>query len=450
MIPEFSAFSFAAPEELGVSSESIMDFFNYVKAHSVEMHRFVLMRKDKVLSAAVFSPYKADVPHILFSFSKSLTSTAAGFLWQDGLLSLNEKIIDIFPEFAPENPSENLKKCDIRSLLTMTCGHASEISWGEDSDASWIRKFMENEFVYAPGEAYMYNTAGTNVVAAIIQKKTGMKLTEYLKLKLTEPLGMADIYCRALSDGTEAGGAGMYLALEDMMKFSSFLLHRGAYKGKQLLKSGWFDMAATFQTKTLSPVYDTDSKDWMKGYGFQFWMCQPEGVFRADGAYGQFAIIDPKREMAAIINSASFNAQAVLQGLWDTIWKNAKDGPLPENKKAGSALKAFMENAEIPPLFNPRMPDLENFIKGKTFLPKENLPSFPDIIGGSGRHQGNDSPLQALSFEFTEEGLNLIVTSKKGTSSLPVSYAAPGPILNMQAFPMPQAAPIPALIPSGS
>ena len=115
------------PESLGISTKAILEFLKRADEQSVELHSVNLVRHDKRCLNMSFHPYSNDNAQIMFSFSKSMTSTAIGFLEQEGLISVTDKLIDIFPEFAPENPSENLKKCDVFSLLTMTCGRHNEI-----------------------------------------------------------------------------------------------------------------------------------------------------------------------------------------------------------------------------------------------------------------------------------------------------------------------------------
>ena len=116
----YTPFETATPESLGISSRSIIEFIRRTKEHCIEMHKFAILRHGKLAAKGCWVPYEEDIPHAMFSFSKSLTATAIGFAEQEGLLTLDEKIVDIFPEHCPEKPSENLKKADIRSLLTMS------------------------------------------------------------------------------------------------------------------------------------------------------------------------------------------------------------------------------------------------------------------------------------------------------------------------------------------
>lgn len=201
------------PESVGVPSQAVLDLLDEFYRQGVEMHGLMLLRHGQVYAEGHWAPYNAQTPHILFSFSKSLTSTAIGFAVQEDILSLEDKLVDLFPDKVPENPSENLQACCVRDLLMMACGHAKEIDWVASS-SDWVSQFLEDPFVYQPGTHFLYNTAGTNMLSAIITRKTGLTLTQFLQPRLFDPLEMGQVFCQPLADGTEMGGAGMYLTLE--------------------------------------------------------------------------------------------------------------------------------------------------------------------------------------------------------------------------------------------
>ena len=235
-------FQRVTPESVGIPSGAILDMLDQLYREGIEMHAFKLLRHGKVCAEGSWAPYTPETQHILFSFSKSFTSTAIGFAVQEGIISLDERLIDIFPEKSPENPSENLKKCQVRHLLMMGCGHETEISWTNGGDGDWVSQFLHHPFVYEPGTHFMYNTAGTNMLCAILKKKTGLDMTEFLKPRLFEPLGMGEIHCVKMLGDIEMGGAGMSVTIEEMARFVQFVANRGSWEGRQLLNPEWFDM----------------------------------------------------------------------------------------------------------------------------------------------------------------------------------------------------------------
>ena len=386
------------PESVGIRSEGVLQFLELIEQRGVELHSMMLLRHGKVCAEGWWKPYNPASPHMMFSFTKALTSTAIGFAWQEGKVKLEDKLCEIFPDKMPAEPSENLLNCTVRDLLTMSCGHANEISaWGVD----WVEKFLAHEFTYKPSEAFMYNTAGTNMLCAVLKRRTGMDLFEYLTPRLFEPLGISDIECFTLADGTEMGGAGSRLKAEDMARFIQFAAWHGQWEGKQLLDAKWFEMASSKQIETVSPVYDSANPDWRCGYGFQFWRCVPEKVFRADGAFGQYGVVFEDKDAVLILQSASANQQVQLTCAWEALLPAMTDEETLPASTAAHVLKHRLEKAEIVPMLSMRNAGAENKYSGKIYTPAEKMQGLADFIGGIWivMPQGGETKRVHLDFE---------------------------------------------------
>ena len=256
-------FKDVTPESVGIGSKGILNFLDRIEKSQIELHSFMVIRHGKCAAKGWWKPYDEKFRHPLYS--------------------LDEKIVDIFPDLLPEDPSENLKKITLHHLLIMGCGHETEIT---DNSENWISTFLHHPVLHEPGTFYKYNTAGTNMLAAVLRKKTGQNVTEFLKPRLLEPLGITSLTCALLGDGTELGGGGMKMVTEDMAKFTYFLSRQGEWEGKQLLRKDWFERACRKQIETEGDS-EGHVKDWAQGYGYQCWMCRYPGSFRADGAYGR-------------------------------------------------------------------------------------------------------------------------------------------------------------------
>ena len=311
-------FERVTPVQAGVDPEGILAFLRKAAAEGVDLHSVMLLRHGKICFEKWWAPHGPEEFHDMWSFSKSLTSTAVGFAVQEGSLSLSDRLTELFPDKLPSAVSDNLAKATVKDLLTMSCGHETEpILWDHPD---WIRAFLAHPFAYAPGTMFQYNTMGTNMLCAALLRRTGQNLTEYLRPRLLDPLGIGEVRMRmCMPDGTEAGGAGYQLCTEDMARFITFVADRGSWQGERLLNESWFDMAASKQIETNNPVYAPRSPDWQLGYGFQYWMCRPEGAYRADGMYGQFGIVLPKQDAALILTEKTEKTQAVLSAVWDVL-----------------------------------------------------------------------------------------------------------------------------------
>ena len=302
------------PEEAGVRSEGIVRFLDEMKEKHLHMHAVMILRHGKVIAEASFAPWCQNRLHMLFSLSKSFTSTAVGFAVQDGLLRVTDKLTDFFPEHLPAAPCENMQKITVKHLLTMNTGHHTE---PRREGECWEKTFLQTYIEHEPGTHFLYNTFATYMLSAIVQKVTGKKLLAYLREKLMDPLGMSpDIWFEESPTGVAAGGYGLNVRVEDIARLGQFYLQRGKWEGKQLLNEQWILDAQTAWSDNSSRGTDSD---WGAGYGYQFWMCRPEHVYRGDGAFGQYCIILPDQDMVIAINSGVEDMGAVMQSIWDHI-----------------------------------------------------------------------------------------------------------------------------------
>ena len=411
-----------SPEKVGVSTESILNFIKAAEAIGVEMHSLVLLRHGKEFARIWWEPYSADEPHALFSFTKTLTATAIGFAEQEGTLKLTDKLCDIFPDLLPENPSENLLKADIYSLLTMSCGHETEPSGLCAEGEDWERVFLAHDFKYKPGTMFQYNSIGSNMLAAILKRKTGKDLTEYLRPRLLEPLGI-DFICKKLPDGVEMGGGGGQMRAEDMAKFIQFFLQRGVWDGKHLLNENWFDRATVKQIETVNPVFTNHDSNWRLGYGFQMWRCIPDGLYRADGAFGQFGVVVPDKDAVIIATSASTYPDDLLNLMWKHLLPGMKDGELPADPAAQQKLEHCLSEAKLPTLWGVRDRACEKALEGVRFVPKEiKLLGLTALIGGFGAQTDSSGSIAEMTLAFDESEALLTVRQQDGkTEKLPIA-----------------------------
>lgn len=323
----------STPEAQGVSSAVVHDFIETADREVNSMHSFMLVRHGHVVAEAWWTPESAQKPHILWSLSKSFTSTAVGLAVAEGKLSVDDRVLSFFPDDAPADPADNLNAMRIRDLLTMTTGHQDEVNWLEADH--WARAFLAHPIPHKPGTHFRYNTPATYMLSAIVQNATGDTLLEYLKPRLFQPLGIADPKWETSPQGSSIGGYGLYLRTEDIAKFGQLYLQKGKWNGKQLLPESWVDQATSKQVSNGSDP----SNDWDQGYGFQFWRCR-HGAYRGDGKDGQFCIVLPHQDAVIAITANTGNMQAELNVVWDALLPAFTDAPLKENPDELAKLKA--------------------------------------------------------------------------------------------------------------
>lgn len=322
----------SSPESQGVSSEHILRFIQTSDQRIDSMHSFMMLRHGKVIAEAWWAPESADKPHVLWSLSKSFTSTAIGFAVSEGLLDIDDPVSKFFPESLPDNPSKDLQAMRVRDLLTMSTGHENEPKVRDKTD--WIREFLAHPVRYEPGSRFVYNTPATFMQSAIIQKITGQTTLEYLKPRLFEPLGIEAPKWDTNPQGITLGGYGLFLRTEEIAKFGQLLLQKGKWYGRQLIPEDWVDLATS---KQVSNGTNPDS-DWNQGYGFQFWRCR-HNVFRGDGKDGQFCVVMPDLDVVVVMTANNTKLQDQLSIVWDELLPGIQSQPLEPNPAAEASLK---------------------------------------------------------------------------------------------------------------
>ena len=322
----------SSPESQGISSTGILEFVDAATNQITSLHSFMLVRHGQVVTEAWWEPESANKPHVLWSLSKSFTSTAVGLAVAEGKLSIDDPVLKFFPDQAPAEPSANLKAMRVRDLLTMSTGHQDEVNLRNEKD--WTRAFLAQSVPHKPGTHFKYNTPATYMQSAIVQKVTGQTVLDYLKPRLFEPLGIESPKWDSSPEGISLGGYGLFLRTEDIAKFGQLYLQKGQWQGKQLVPAEWIEQATSKQVSNGSDP----SRDWDQGYGFQFWRCRHD-AYRGDGRDGQFCIVLPKLDAVIAITANTGDMQAELNVVWDKLLPAFSDKPLAENPAGVAKLK---------------------------------------------------------------------------------------------------------------
>jgi len=320
------------PESQGVSTAGILAFVEAADQQVDSMHSFMVLRHGSVVAEGWWEPESADKPHVLWSLSKSFTSTAVGLAIQDGKLDLDDPVLKFFPDQAPESPSDNLKQMSVRDLLSMSAGHETEVRLHRNSP--WTEQFLAHPVPHEPGTHFKYNTPATYMLSAIVQKVTGESVLDYLTPRLFEPLGIAPPRWDQSPDGVSLGGYGLYLRTEEIARFGQLLLQEGTWKNSQLVPVEWIQQATAMQVSNGT----NPSSDWNQGYGFQFWRCR-HNAFRGDGKDGQFCVVLPEHNAVVVMTARTGNLQGQLQLVWDHLLPAFHEEPLEEAPRLQQQLK---------------------------------------------------------------------------------------------------------------
>lgn len=319
-----------ASQELKDSADA---YIQASKSQNLDLHSLMIIKDGKVVYEKWVSCGLPDEPHVLNSISKTFTSMAIGMCVDEGEVKLSDSLVSFFPENLPEVVSDNLAAITVKDLLTMTCGHDVDHTYEMqqmDSTVNWVTQFLNYPVEHVPGVYYCYNSVGTFMLSAIVQKVTGQTLAEYLQTRLFEPLAIQDVRWDSNAQGINYGGWGLFLKTEDLAKMGQLILQNGEWKGKQLISKEWvkamtskqiYSRQAGMTDKEIQAAGMTkENSDWLQGYGYQMWLCR-NNCIRADGARGQYIIVMPEQNAVIAITSMVENnrMQDQLTLLWDII-----------------------------------------------------------------------------------------------------------------------------------
>ena len=338
------AFVRATPESQGISSDLFAALLRELDtSKDTEMHHFMALRHGKVICECNFAPYPKGMWHITHSMCKSITGMAIGMLIEEEKLKLDENIYDIFSDHINAFSKIFRPVITVENLLTMTSGITFNES-GIVSGNDWLGSFLNASVNGKPGTEFQYNSLNTYVLSAIVTKRTGETLTEYLTPRLFGPLGITKYYWETCPKGITKGGWGLFLCAEDMAKLGQLYLQRGKWNGQQLVSEYWIEISTARHLKTQNDTY---------GYGYQLWMEQRPGSFEYNGMLGQNVIIYPDMDMVLVTNAGNkemFQDCIMLNIIRKYFPVNYHPADvLPENPLSYSLLKRLcgeLENGE--------------------------------------------------------------------------------------------------------
>ena len=294
--PYEQPFPRATPESQGISSDMLADLLRDLDtSHYTDMHHFMVLRNGKVICEANFAPYRSRIWHVTHSMCKSITGMAIGLLVEEGKLSLDENIYDIFQKKLNTFNKIFRPKVTVENLLTMTSGVTFNES-GIVSGNDWLTSYLNSSITGTPGENFQYNSLNTYVLSAIVTERTGQSLTEYLEPRLFAPLGITRYFWETCPKGITKGGWGLFLCTEDMAKLGQLYLQKGKWNDQQIIPEFWVEVSTAKHKESIEGTF---------GYGYRLWMEARPGSFEFNGMLGQNVIVYPDMNMVVVTNAGN-------------------------------------------------------------------------------------------------------------------------------------------------
>jgi CubicO group peptidase (beta-lactamase class C family) len=392
------------PEQAGIASTVVLQFVEALASQIHEIHSFMLLRHGTVIAEGWWSPYAAEHPHMLFSLSKSFTSTAVGLAVAEGHFSIDDLVMSFFPEETALEVSEGLATMRVRHLLSMSTGQSVD-TWStmvDRADGNWIRGFLEVPVHHTPGTHFVYNTGATYMLSAIVQRTTGLKLVDFLQPRLFAPLAIDDAYWRDSAQGISAGGIGLSLKTEDIAKFGQLYLQKGLWEGRSILPEAWIEEATAAQVSNSNGA----QVDWAQGYGYQFWRCR-HGAYRGDGVFGQYCVVMPEQDAVLAMTSGIdiFDMQQPLNLIWDILLPAMTPEALPEDTAAYDRLSRKLSALSLAP------------VEGRA-----GSPLAAQVSQRIYRVDDNTLSIKTIAFDYDAAGCTLHIRTTMGEEVIPCGY----------------------------
>lgn len=284
---------------------------------NTNIHTLVVRDPSGIQVEAYWDPYRRDDRQLVHSVSKTFTATAAGFAVAEGLLHLEDRVVDLLE---PPYPVDGRRlEVTLHHLLSMSTGHTADtIDFVPGPQVDVAPQFWRTDPQTPVGSRHIYNNGASWAVGEIVRKVTGQTLTDYLRPRVLDPIGIDIAWERDVLGG-EMGWSGVHITTPDLAAFAQLYASGGRWQGRQVLPEGWVELASTRHIGTED--LEDANPEWLLGYGYQLWMSR-QG-FRMDGAHGQYALILPELETVIAITSAE---PVTSQPLLDLVWEHLIPG----------------------------------------------------------------------------------------------------------------------------
>jgi len=362
-----------SPEEAGVSSERVLSFLKMLDFYRFRTHSVMMLKGDSVFAEVYYKPFNENFLHRMYSVSKSFVSIAIGLAVTEGLVSLDDIIIDYLPEFKNENCDFFHDRCTIGDMLKMKSNIGGNVNWWGNFK-SRIDAYYTLKTSKVPSTIYFYDSIGSFLLGCIIEKLTGKHFLEYLKEKVLIPIGFSkESFTLLEPGGFSVGDSAVMCTARDLSIFARFIMKKGRWEGKQYIDKSFMEEAISKQS-TNSIFSGFNSYD-ARGYGYLIWKTHESG-FSLMGLGDQLAICDTEKDFCFVMTADNQHSNAsrhiIFHELLNSFIPSIKDKPLPENPAALKQLEEYISSRELLCQQGDADKEISEKINGKTFQAMEN------------------------------------------------------------------------------
>ena len=373
----------SSPAEAGIDAEAVLDYVDRVFANDLDLHSIMLYRHGNVVAEGWSWPYASHRPHMMHSLTKSVNVCGVGLAIDEGYFSLDDPVTDFFDGELPETVSDNLRAMTVRDLLTMQSGHAESVSGSvfRPIKTSWVTEFFKIPVVYEPGTHYLYSSAVSFMLSAIVTRTTGESVRDFLKPRMLEPLGITGLTWGSSPAGISSGGNGLTWKTVDSLKLGILHLNKGKWAGERVLPAAWVTEATRAQVPG-------------GHYGYQWWVNDDADAYFAVGAFGQYAIVFPNHDAVLALTAGVQSSSSLREIAWE-YFPEAFEGGASE--AADSQLRHRLDTLRLLPQPQRTSSPLSRSVSGNTY-----------------RFGDNEDNVTTVRMEFGDDAMDFRMSDHRG------------------------------------
>lgn len=394
--------NYSTPEKTGIKSSWIKSFLEILEGSDFSTHNVIIMRHDNIVFEKYWNPFSKDFLHRMYSVSKSFVSLAVGFLEQDGKICLDDPISKYFPDEVKNQPDENLKKQTIRHMLMMSTAMKNK-SWFNARTDDRVRFYFENDNPSHPsGTLYDYDSTGSFVLGALVERISGKPIMDYLREKCLDKIGFSkEAYMLKCPGGHSWGDSGLLCTAEDLLRVAMFCMHKGKWNDQQLLNEEYITAATK---KQIDNNFLGVNMCYTQGYGYQFW-CTYDNSFYLSGMGCQFAVCVPDKDIILIYNGDNQGIacaeEIIIRSFFDEIVRKI-DAPRILSQDEQDELKRYSDGLQLMAAKGSKTADICRKINNVTYTMNQNPMGITNI-----------------KFVFNDNGGVLHYTNAQGDKEIP-------------------------------
>lgn len=312
--------------------KAIGHFMHTLDRYEMTMHSVLIYYKGELLFERYWKPYTKDRPHRMYSVTKSFVSAAIGILIGEGKLSLQDPIIQYFPDKLPNPAPEELKEQTIENMLRMQTCFFDVGNWFHPEITDRTAYYFHCTPKKPAGTVFDYDSTGSYVLGVLVERISGMPLLEFLREKIFSKLGGFEHAQMLLTpDGTSWGDSALLCTSRDLLNFARLMMQKGKWNGEQIVPESYVKMATS---KLVETDIDGTVRHNTNGYGYQIWQTE-RGGFSFNGMAMQHAICLPDKDFAFVCTADLYeDERRMTNNLFRAVFEELVDGfePQPEEK----------------------------------------------------------------------------------------------------------------------